>query len=339
MKLSHKLNYFLKYVAFKPKRLWNLLLVKLSKGLKLSRVLGYPLTVMMEPTNTCNLKCPLCPVPCLKRKKGFMKLNEFKKIIDEVGDYMIHLRMWNWGEPLLNKDLDKMIKYAKKKDIFVNTSTNSYFLDKTWAKKLVDSGLDELILSLDGASEKTYNQYRKGGSFKKAIAAIKLLLAERKKRGKNTPKINLQFIIMKHNEHEVEKVKKLAKELGVDNLVLKSVGIMDVFDKTDDVKKYLPSIRKYSRYDLKKGKLIHKARERNMCDLMYEESVVNWDGSITACCHALEGIPNFGNAFKESFKNIWNSKKYRAFRKQILKDKKTIPLCKDCPGSNKFSSV
>lgn len=333
MDLAKKGEYFLKYVLIRPNRAINLALVKLSKLLRFPRVLGMPLTLMIEPTNFCNLRCPLCPTGTglLGRKKDSMSFEQFKYVLDELGPYIIHLRLWNWGEPLLNKDIYKMISYAKKYKIFVNTSTNSYFLDKEAAKRLVSSGLDEIIVSLDGASEKTYNKYRKSGNFAKVIEAMKTLVEEKKRLGSKTPYIKLQFIIMRHNEHEIEKVKKLAKDIGVDNLFFKTVGTMDsaVYES---VEKYLPINKRFRRYDIEQGKI--KTRDmRNSCDYLWEETTINVDGSVVPCCRDAHSSYIFGNVFKQPFKDIWNNEKYTAFRKQVLQNKKIIGLCKQCPGS------
>ena len=340
MKLKRKLNYFLKYVLAHPTRLINLLKINLSKQLKLTSVFGFPITLMVEPTNICNLKCPLCPTGAglIKRAKGFMKFNDFKKIINEMSNYVIHLRMWNWGEPLLNKDIFDMISYAKKKKIFVNLSTNSNFLTKEMANKLINSGLDELIISLDGASEETYNQYRKNGNFKEIINSIQFLVQEKKRLNKRYPYIKLQFIIMKHNEHEINKIKFLAKKIGVDELVFKTVGIMDYFSN-EDIKKYLPQNKKYSRYKIQKEGVESKVKVKNWCDFIWEEIVINWDGSVVPCCFDMNNLFVFGNAFKNPIKEIWNNQKYTNFRKKISNHKKNIPLCKNCPGTNKETFV
>ncbi|MBS3075832.1 SPASM domain-containing protein [Candidatus Pacearchaeota archaeon] len=340
MKLKRKINYFLKYVLFRKKRLFNLILIEVSKKLKLTRVLGYPPTLMIEPTNICNLKCPLCPTGAglIKRKKGFMTLQDFKKIIDEMQDYIIHLRLWNWGEPLLNPEIFDMISYAEQKKIFVNLSTNSNFLDKDTSKKLIDSGLDELIISLDGASEETYCKYRKGGDFKKIIDSLKFLIEEKKQLNKKTPYIKLQFIIMKHNQHEIERIKKLAGELGIDQLVFKTVGVMDYFSK-EDIKKYLPDKEEHSRYAFKGNELVLKRKIKNWCDFLWEEMIINWDGEVVPCCFDMNNLHVLGNAFKQGVKKIWNNKEYIDFRKKILQNKKEIILCKGCPGTNKETFI
>ncbi|MCL5018798.1 MAG: radical SAM protein [Candidatus Pacearchaeota archaeon] len=340
MKLKRKINYFLKYIFLHPRRLVNLVSLNISRSLKLPKIIGAPHTVMIEPTNTCNLKCPLCPTGAglIKRAKGFLKFSDFKKVVDETEKSVFHIRLWNWGEPLLNKEIFKMIEYAKRKKIFVNLSTNSSFLDQTVSEKIINSGLDELIISLDGASEKAYTAYRKGGDFNKVINSIKFLTCERKRLNKKTPYIKLQFIIMKSNENEISKMKSLAKTLGVDELSFKTVGIMDYFSK-EDIKKYIPSQEKYSRYAVDSNKVLSKRGVKNWCDFIWEEVVINWDGSVVPCCFDMNNRYPFGNVFNHSVKKVWNSPEYINFRKQILSSKKQIPLCRYCPGTNKQTFV
>lgn len=335
MNLITKSKYFFRYVLFRPARLWNLFLVKISKTFRFPRVLGMPLTAMIEPTNICNLKCPLCPTGAglLRRRKASMKFRDFKKIFDWFAPYIIHLRLWNWGEPLLNKDLFKMIKHAKKHDVFVNTSTNSFFLNKESAKKIVESGLDEIIISLDGASEETYSKYRKKGNFNRVIEAMKILVSEKKKKGKKFTIIKLQFIVMEHNEHEIKKAVSLAREIGVDEIFFKTVGIMDV-SVYEPIEKYLPKNPYFRRYSLQNGKIEGK-KIRNFCDYLWDETTINVDGSVVPCCRDSHNSYVFGNVFKEPFKKIWNNKRYVEFRKLVLKNKKDIPLCNNCQGSKK----
>ena len=338
MKFEDKVKYFFKYVFISPRRFLNLFLVKLSKFLRLKRNFGLPLTIMVEPASFCNVKCPLCPTGLgLIKRKPLMSMENFKKIIDELGETTIHLRLWNWGEPLLNPEFYEMIRYAKKRKIFVNTSTNSFFLNDANAKKIVDSGIDEIIISLDGASEETYKRYRKKGSFKKVIAAIRTLVNEKREKKSKCPTIRIQFVVMNHNEHEIKKMYDLANSLGVDVLFFKSVGTMDI-DVKEDIKKYLPS-NKFSRYEINQGQLKRKQRVNNKCNIIWEEMVVNTDGSVVPCCNDAHNRYSFGNAFKEPIKKIWNNQRYVSFRKQILKNKKMIPICKNCPGNNKGTGI
>jgi radical SAM protein with 4Fe4S-binding SPASM domain len=322
-------------VAFKPRRILNLLLVKVSKALRLPLVLGMPLTLMLEPTNICNLKCPLCPTGAglLGRKKASMNFQHFKKIFDEFAPFIIHLRLWNWGEPLLNLELFKMISYAKKHDVFVNTSTNSFFLTNENASKLVKSGLDELIVSLDGASEETYSKYRKKGNFSRVVNAMKTLVAEKRKLKSKTPSIKMQFIVMRHNEHEIEKAIKLAEDVGVDTIYFKTVGVMDI-SVYEPIEQYLPKNPTFRRYGLEHGKIKDK-KVRNFCDYLWDETTINVSGEVVPCCRDSHNSYVFGNVFNEPFKNIWNNQRYIEFRRHILRNKKDVPLCTYCQGNKK----
>ena len=323
------------YIAIKYgnlRRFKNFILTKLSKRLKLRKVLGYPTTLMLEPDNFCNLKCPLCPTGqgLIKRKKETLNFEKAKIILDSISPEIFHLRLWNWGEPLLNKDLFKIINYAKKFNLFVNTSTNAFFLTEENAKKIVRSGLDELIISLDGASEETYNKYRKEGSFKQVINSIKEINKQKLIQKRKFPKIKLQFIIMKHNQHEINKIINIAKEIGVNKLFFKSVGVMDKEVK-EDINKFLPTDKKFIRESFEKIE--------NKCDYLWEEITINVDGSVVPCCRDSNNKFVFGNIFKENLDSIWNNSKYKNFRGQILKNKKKIPLCQFCSGNKKELSI
>jgi len=336
MDLKRKVNIFFKYVLIRPRRVINLFLIYLSKFLKLPKVLGFPFTAMIEPTNYCNLKCPLCPTGqgLIKRKAENLSFEDFKKIMDNLEDTIFHVRLWNWGEPLLNKDFVKMVKYAKSKKMFVNTSTNSFFLNEKIIKDLIDAKLDQLIVSLDGASEETYKKYRKKGSFSKVIKALKKAKELKEQRRIKYPEIKLQFIVMKHNEHEIKKVIKLAKEIGVDTLFFKTLGVM-MPEMKKELKKYLPTNKKFRRYEMYDGKLNEIKLAGRVCDYLWEEVTINVDGSFVPCCRDVHGDYVFGNLKKQKLKELWNNKKIIEFRKRVLKNKNSIDMCKYCSGSNK----
>ena len=298
---------------------------------------GYPFFLMIEPTNICNLECPLCPLGSgiLKRKKGIMPFEKFKKIIDEMGDFLLNVSLYDFGEPFINKDVYKMINYAKNKRIFVRISTNGHFFNKEEdRKKLVKSQIDNLIVSLDGASQETFIKYRKKGNFNEVANNLKKIVQLKKQYKSRLPYIELQFIVMRQNEHEIGKMERLAKEVGVDKLTLKSVLLDEVDHLSNEEKaRYLPTNPKYNRYEDKQK--IDKKEKINIrhCSRVWLSSVILWDGSVVPCCYDFDGNHIFGNVFKESFQNIWNNEKYKSFRKQILKDKTVFKICKSCPGN------
>lgn len=290
---------------------------------------GGPTTGMIEPTNLCNLACPTCPtgtgkIPPLPA----MSLARFEDVLAPLAPRMRNLALWNYGEPLLNRDLPKMIAHAKKSGVeVVKVSSNVHFLDGARGRALLESGLDVLILSVDGASQATYATFRKDGDFTKVASAVAWLCAEKKRLGLSRPRIELQFIAMRHNEHELPEMRRLAKEWGVDRLRVKTVGAED-----DATKNLVPAARLLSRYaaDNATPNVRH-----SFCTMAWDHTVVNVDGSVTPCCYLRPDMgPEFvmGNVFESSFTAIWRGERYRAFRAKMLAGREAMPVCNRCRG-------
>ncbi len=316
--------------SFNFKRLFNAIKVVLSYtiSLILKRAIywGSPPIIMIEPTNICNLKCPLCPSGngTLKRTKGYMSFNVFKKIIDDVYKTAFIVVLWNQGEPYLNKGFSKMVKYASDKGLFTLVSTNGNINYN--AEDIVNSGLDSMIVSLDGTTQETYNKYRINGKLDVVVKNVKDIVAAKKKLKKTNPLLHWQFLVMKHNEHEIEEIKTLSKELEVDNLELKSIQIYS----KDDIDNYLPINPKYRRYKVNGNNFELKYGIKNRCRRIWTNAVVNWDGEVAICCFDKDGEFKVGNVMDTELKQLWKSKNIMKIRNQILKDRKQIPICKNC---------
>ncbi len=289
---------------------------------------GRPATAMVEPTNACNLRCPTCPTGAGKiAPKPAMRLGRFRRVLGELGPGLRNLALWNYGEPLLNPDLGPMIAAAKAAGVgVVKVSTNAHFLDRRRVEALLASGLDVLIVSLDGASQATYETFRRGGDFARAAGMIERLCAEKRRRGGAGPRVELQFIVMRHNEHEIEEVRRLAAAWGVDRLRLKTVGADD-----DANRALVPASRLLSRYDAE-GR---PNAERPFCTMAWDHTVINVDGSVTPCCYLRPDMGEafvMGNAFETPFVEIWRGAKYRAFRAAMLAGRRAMPVCGACRG-------
>lgn len=337
MKKNQIIANLIKGRKISPKKLLNLARAYFYYCINNPKPNCYPSILMVEPTNFCNLHCPLCPTGnnSLKRTKGYMPLNSFKKIIDQLGDYLINLTLWNFGEPMLNKDIFDMLDYAKQKKIFIRMSTNGHFLNPENNKRMIESRLDDLIISLDGASQETLQKYRAGSNFEMIINGIKSLVEEKKIRKSSLPFIEIQFIAMKHNEHEVKNMEQIARNIGVNKLTLKTANLeMDrTKPRAEKMEEFLPIGDDYSRYQKRGRGLEIKKIIRNKCIRLWLTSVVNWNGDVTPCCYDPEGLFTFGNIFREPFKEIWLNDKYIKFRETILKNKNNIKMCANCPGT------
>ena len=299
-------------------------------------LLPYPISLVIEPTNVCNLHCPACPTGAgkMNRAKSMMSFTKFKGIVDEVKEHIIDITLMNYGEPFLNSELLSMIKYATSADIYVMTSTNGeFFKTKEFCVEVVQSGLQYLIICLDGADQETLSKYRVGSSFIKIIDGIKFIREAKEELNSKTPVIELQFLVMKHNEHQKRYMKQLAKQLGVDVYSEKLVGI-DYNDPEFQkmAKELLPNDLSLSRYFLKQdGTFELKGKTSNRCSRVYQSTVINSDGTVVPCCYDAYSKHIMGNVFEESLKTIWKNNKYQSFRRQIKSDRKSIAICNTCP--------
>jgi radical SAM protein with 4Fe4S-binding SPASM domain len=310
------------------KKKLNLLLTRVSRKLKLSRPLNMPPNIMIEPTNVCNLKCPGCPTGRnqLPFKKGRMLLSDFRKLVDQLGPYAIYAQLWGFGEPFLHPDILEMVAYCKRFDLEVRISTNGQFLENAnTAAGLVKSGLDSLKISLDGASQETLQKYRINAGFDKMVEGIRLINEAKKKYQSEYPKLILQFIIMKHNQHEIPLMQELAAKLKM-KYKPKSVWVED--DNAEDL---LPDDR-YSRFvvDPKTKALRPAKKQPELCPFPWEWAYVNWDGTVLPCCKDPYRNHLFGNVKEESYNAIWRSSKFVNFRKSLINDPSQVKKCNRC---------
>ncbi len=290
---------------------------------------NFPYSLSIEPTTSCNLRCPECPsgLRSFSRPTGMLNQKTFKKIIDELHGYLMYLIMYFQGEPFLNPGFLDTIQYAHTKNIYTATSTNAHFLSREIAIKTVKSGLDRIIISLDGTDQQTYESYRKGGQLSKVISGIENLIEARKNLKVKTPFIILQFIVFDHNVHQLQDVKMLARKLGVDKLEIKTAQIYD-FEKGSDL---IPKNQKLSRYQLNgENDYVIKSELLNKCWKMWHSCVMTWDGNIVPCCFDKDAKYTMGNIHDQSFAETWNGPKYLDFRSRLLKNRKEIDICRNC---------
>lgn len=329
IQLLRKLSFKKLYNAFKVWASYHV-----SKSTKKSLSIGFPISMAIEPTTSCNLRCPECPsgLRQFTRPIGMLEPAFFKKTIDEVYQELIYLTFYFQGEPYLNPNFLEMVKYASDKGIYTSTSTNAHYLNKDQAKKTVESKLDRLIISIDGTTQDTYEQYRIGGQLQKVIEGTKNIIEAKRELKSNTPHIVFQFLVVKPNEHQLEDVKKLAHELGVDEVVFKTAQVYD-FEKGNPL---IPDNIKYSRYKKNAdGTYSIKNKLLNQCWRMWSSCVVTWDGVVVPCCFDKDAKHQLGDLKTQSFKELWKSTKYQNFRQSILKSRQEIDICKNCSEGTK----
>lgn len=296
---------------------------------------GSPLSVSIEPTTSCNLRCPECPsgLRSFTRPTGMLQTDLFEKIVAEIGDKLMYLLFYFQGEPFLHTQFLDLVTHASQKKIYTATSTNAHYLNDENARKTVESGLDRLIISIDGVTQESYESYRVGGDLKKVIEGTKNVIKWKKKLNKKKPYVIFQFLVVKPNEHEIEKIKLLGKELGVDKVAFKTAQIYDY----EDGSPLIPDNQKYSRYKFNpsKGKFFIKNHFFNHCWKMWHSCVITWDGSVVPCCFDKDAHYVLGNLNKDTFSGIWKNRNYINFRKSIIKGRKQIEMCQNCTEGSK----
>jgi radical SAM protein with 4Fe4S-binding SPASM domain len=298
---------------------------------------GLPIAISIEPTTSCNLRCPECPsgLRSFTRPTGMLQDEIFKKTIDELSETLLYLIFYFQGEPYLHPKFLDLVKYASQKGIYTATSTNAHYLTESNARKTVESGLDRIIISIDGTSQEVYEQYRVGGSLQKVIDGTKNLIAWKKKLDSETPHIIFQFLVVKPNEHQIEEVKNLAKTLGVDEVGLKTAQIYDYESGSD----LIPTIEKYARYTLQaNGKYKIKNKMLNHCWKMWHSCVITWDGLVVPCCFDKDAEYRLGDLKKNTFKEIWQNDLYSSFRQSLIRSRQEIEMCKNCTEGTKVWS-
>ena len=301
------------------------------------RIYKTPISIMIEPACVCNLKCFLCPTPhrYMTRKQGVMKYDTYQRFLDNVKNFALVFNFNFAGEPFLNPELFKMVKAASENKIYTLVDTNATLIDDNRIQEILDSNLNILIVNIDNIDPTKFEQFRKGANFETTITQIKKLCQAKRVQKKTLPIILAEVIVSQKNENDLEAIYNFAiKEIGVDLVWFKyicfpfnSKGFREETNFTDLIETYLPKKSKLKRYDYsnRKLKLINPSKKCRW----ERQSLVLWDGSVTSCCFDYNGDYVFGNVNERSFLEIWNSKKYSYYRKNLIKLKK-MELCKYC---------
>ncbi len=335
---------FSKYSTIKKrinliKAIWNW---KIRKPLILN---NYPIQIILGTGPICNLNCFLCPSgqKAKGRKIGFLQKEVVLKVIDELGPYLFSVGLYNWGEPLLNKNIFDYIALLKKANILVSISSNLTIFNDSICKKLIQSGLDILIVSLHGCSDDSLNKYQKGGHFSQVISNVKKIQEYKKLKSKSHPKIIWRFKVTKFNEREIPQAQNLYKKIGFDKFEPSSIScdmgkelLWNNEEQFLNVEPFLPKNEYWSKYNYSERR--KKFIRKNDCYWLWNFTTINWNGSVSPCCGVWYEKFDFGNILDTPFLKIWNGKKYQLARYIIKHD---IPMnynsqliCELCKKNN-----
>ncbi|MEQ9437982.1 MAG: SPASM domain-containing protein [Cyclobacteriaceae bacterium] len=295
---------------------------------------GLPISLSVEPTTSCNLRCPECPsgLRSFTRPTGRLPIELYRDVIDELADTLIYLLLYFQGEPYLHPQFLELVQYASQKNIYTATSTNAHFLHDEAARKTVASGLDRLIISIDGTTQETYESYRIGGKLTKVLEGAANIVRWKKQLRSRTPQVIFQFLVVRPNEHQIEEVQQLARQIGVDEVRFKTAQIYDY----EQGSPLIPTQEKYARYRQQAdGSFAIKNKLLDHCWKMWHSCVMTWDGRIVPCCFDKDAHHVLGSVQEKSFREVWHSEAYRQFRTQLLQSRQQIDICQNCTEGTK----
>lgn len=281
-----------------------------------------PSTFAIETSLVCNLKCPECALGgnIIDRKKGLMLFDQFKVIASRISPFAKLVYLHLWGEPMLNPDIFSMIRLAA---TFSSThiSTNALTLNRDTAEGLITSGVSEILVSIDGFTQEVYEIYRVGGDLQKALDALRILQELNVAKG-NKVKLIPQFIVFKHNQHEMNRFRGYCREIGLEAVfkapyLRKQGSHISCADDPQYIRPHYPTI---------------DAMKLAMADCPNPKDVftILLDGSVVACCHDYKRATCFGNIFDNDVLEIWKSPEFRQFRWDILSGNAPSFCVNDC---------
>ena len=316
-----------------PRKIWNA--TKVLSSYYLSRLLqkpiqwGVPFSISIEPTTACNLRCPECPsgLRAFSRPTGNLRSDFFRKTIDDLHLDLSFLIFYFQGEPYINPDFLDMVQYASQRGIYTITSTNGHFLNEENARKTIESGLDRLIISVDGSTQEVYEQYRKSGKLEVVLQGARNVVKWKKELKSKTPHLIFQFLVVRPNEHQIPEIYNLAEEIGIDEVRLKTAQIYDYTQGNP----LIPNQDRYSRYRRQAdGSYRIKNQLLNHCWKLWHACVITWDGVVVPCCFDKDAQYRMGNLQEQSLREVWQQQPYREFRQQLMKGRDKIDICTNC---------
>jgi hypothetical protein len=277
------------------------------------RATQMPDIVQIESTNLCNAKCVFCPRDEMHRRQGVMDMDLFRKIVDECAELGItHVRVHNYGEPFLDRQLVEKVRYAKERGIAeVGMISNGSLIDEETARGMIDAGLDAINISVDASGKETFERTRVNLKYDDVIGNIRTLVRLRNERGRTRPKLILSFVRQDNSADEQ--------------------AFIDEWRPVAD-KIHITDLHNWA------GTLNHESDVRYPCYRLWLTFTVLWDGRVSLCCADFDGRNVLGDLRTSSIAGIWNSPAYRAVRRQHL-ESGGPEICRSCDLPKKDSPL
>lgn len=266
------------------RKLFNYLLAEVQRWLGSEKFSARPYFLSLEPTDSCQLRCPFCTVPYAK-EHHVLAYEDYERLMRELGPWLVRAELYKGGESFLHPRILDMVRLAKSYAVEVSISSNLNALPPGGAQAVAGSGLDVLVASIDGATQQTYEKYRVGGSLEKALSNAAAIARARRENGGKGPELIWQFIVFRHNQHELEAAERLARETGFDHIMFRPGYIFDDPATKESWRSTLPEFSEEKR-----------CSDDDTCRWPWGGVNVFADGSVTLCYMDREKRLDIGRA-------------------------------------------
>lgn len=314
-------------------------------------LMRYPFAIEIEITNVCNKKCLICEHTYWEEPPRHLSLDDFKAIVGQF-PRLKWVNMTGEGDAFMNPDYLKMIEVLKKRNVVTYLVDSFDLIDKDTARRIIELGVEGIWVSMDAATRETYEKIKKGCNFERTIANIKGLIEIKKEKRSPLPEISFRYIINKLNVQEMPRFVKLVRSLGDKdalgkNMKIEFAGLLK-FKEVEHlfIDKVSPALIEATLEAARESGIrisfAHPEKEENLKNVCYcaawMEPYIMLGGYVLPCCAVLMSNKRpylrehcFGNLLKEPFKDIWFSKRYKDFRRQVPRREGKVPLlCAGC---------
>ncbi len=301
----------------------------LSRILRREILLNQPWAITIEASSVCQLACPECPAGNgnIVRKQPFMSQEDFESVLSGLSPKTFYLNLYFQGEPLLDLGLIQKIEAARRQKMFVSLSSNAQMIDSSMAEQLIQSGIQKLIVSLDGTDQATYETYRTNGDIQQVFKALNHLVQAQQKLKINTPVIEVQMLIFRYNEHQIAELKNAAKAID------RKIGLVykaPQFYSEEKATLWMPESKRYQRYKRMEDNTVKPVRKTpRFCVRLWSTIVVTSDVMVVPCCYDKFASHELGSLKNEKAASLWRGRLYRRFRREWLSGR-TPAMCQNC---------
>jgi radical SAM protein with 4Fe4S-binding SPASM domain len=300
---------------------------------------NWPLHMQIELTNYCNLNCPVCPIGIreMRRDPKAMDVSLFEHLMDELGPYLLTASLWAWGEPLLHPRLEEILRIARKHPVITLLSTNGQNLcEEAVINALITAPPTYLIMAIDGLTDDTHSKFRVGAKLDPILSGVRRLAEKKRKEGIEFPRLHMRYMVMKHNEHEVSRLKNFARENGFDLLTLRTLSIIDSSRETHQA--FVPEAKELRAYDYEGQNRIR--RGDFICQQPFWFPTVFADGTVVACEQDYNAQQSFGKFSTDmSFADLWFGPQSKTIRRMIRDAPESLSFCRNCPYVDRWAGA